>query len=105
MESDGAVRVDFRRSGGIAGIDLTASADGQELAEHLDVMRGLLADAEPQPAAAAARPPGADRFEYELTIHSGTRSRTLHWGEHAVPETARPLIDALARRAKPALKS
>lgn len=94
------MRIEYRRSGGIAGIDLTASADADELpAELSPVASALLRDAFP------ARPTGPgmpDGFNYELTVHEAGRARTHHWSEGEVPEVVRPLLTDLGSRAHPA---
>lgn len=95
------VRVDFRRTGGIAGLDLISSADEAELGEHAAVARQLLA-APPAEPVSAGPAPGADRFQYELVVHGDGRSRTVRFGDSTIPDEVRPLIDGLTKRAKPA---
>ena len=96
-----AVQVSFVRSGGFAGLDMVATVevvdlpvDQQEL-----VARLLTADL---PDAGVSRPGGADQFSYQLEIHQGDRLVRRHWDEPEVPETVRPLLQSLARQAKPA---
>jgi hypothetical protein len=97
--ADSTVRVQVRRSGGIAGVDLVASADEAGLGEHADTARQLLAGQ--LTAVGPDRPAGADRFSYAVTVADGKQTRTLHWGDHEVPPAARPMIDALLRHARP----
>lgn len=95
------VKVELRRSGGVAGISLVATMDAGDLpADQAEVVAGLLSD-DPAPSAPAPPPPGADRFAYELRLDDGQRARTIHWDEPEVPEAARPLLASLVRRARP----
>lgn len=100
----------YRRSGGIAGLDLVAECAGSDLPEdHAQVARDLL-DA---PAGAAERGgpgtvpssarslPGADRFTYTVHISEGTRHRTFTWSEGTVPTSAEPLLTTLGGLAAP----
>jgi hypothetical protein len=96
------MRVEFRRSGGIAGIDMTANVDARELsAEQAQLVAELMS-----PGTAPAPPPGGagapDRFSYELTVTDGERTRTYDWQEAEVPEAVRPLLASLGARARPA---
>lgn len=95
------VRLTYRRTGGLAGIDLTADAQTDDLpTEQAHLARQLLA--------APTRPPQrsipqrADQFSYTLELDDGTRHRTFHWREHEVPGDVQPLLTALNRRAHPA---
>jgi hypothetical protein len=96
------VQIQYRRSGGLAGLDMTADAAADDLSpEHADLARQLLA----HPPATATTPPaagGADQFSYQLHVDDGTRHRTFTWAEHEVPDDIRPLLSALHRRAHPA---
>jgi emfourin len=100
------VRVEFERTGGIAGVPLTWSpapdalprADASQLTRLIDACRffDLAHDASGAPA-------GADRFTYKITIDDGHRSHTVHVGESTAPQSLRPLIQWLtdaARRAR-----
>jgi hypothetical protein len=97
-----SVQIQYRRSGGLAGLDMTAQAASDELAaDHADLARKLLTD----PPAAASTPPaagGADQFSYRLHVDDGTRQRTFTWADHEVPDEVRPLLAALNRKAHPA---
>jgi len=96
------MRVEFRRSGGMAGIDMTASVDTAELpVEQAEVAAALMSPGSvpPSPAAAAGAP---DRFSYELTVRDGEHTQTHHWTETPVPEVVQPLLTGLGHRARPA---
>jgi len=96
------MRIEYRRSGGIAGIDMTAAVDTQELPKGQAQLAADLMN----PRSAAATPPtvsGApDTFSYELTVDDGQRTQTHHWNESEIPEAAQPLLTSLRRRAQPA---
>ena len=98
------IRIRFRRSGGFAGIPLTAATTADQLAgEHAARVRRLLTDAEaprsarPVPAAAGV----ADMFRYELDLYDGQRHQSLAWDETQVPEEVRPLLATLTSLARP----
>ena len=106
------LRIAYRRSGGIAGIDMAAECLAADLPEdQARVAADLLgatdedqASGERDDGAAAAGSapgPGADRFTYTVRVASGARSRTLSWSDSTVPEGARPLLATLAGLARP----
>jgi hypothetical protein len=99
------LRIDYRRSGGFAGIEMTAEVRADELAAGEAELAGrLLADAsvgEPTKPANAF-PGAADQFSYQLNLTDGSRKHTFHWAEFQVPDAVRPLLTALNQRAKPA---
>ena len=100
--SNSPVQVKFRRSGGFAGIDMTATVDASELpAEQAEMLTRLMTHGHVAPAAGGA-PGAADQFSYDVTLHDGQRSRTLHWTEADVPEEVKPVLASLTVRAKPA---
>ena len=97
---DSPLEVEFRRSGGIAGIDLAATAGAQDLRpEHVDLLSTLLSSDQADPA---GRPPGPDQFSYQLTVRQGGRTRTFQWTDAQVPDQLRPVLASLAARAQPA---
>ena len=97
-----SVQVEFRRSGGFAGIDVTATVDASELpAEQAETLTQLVAQ-RPVAAKASPAPGAADQFSYEMTLRDGRRTRTLQWSEADVPDNVRPILASLTRRAKPA---
>ena len=97
-----SVQVEFRRSGGLAGIDMTATVDASELpTEQVETLTELVAQP-PVAAKATATHGAADHFSYEMTLRDGQRTRTLHWTDSDVPDDVRPILASLTRRAKPA---
>jgi emfourin len=95
------VRIQLRRSGGFAGLTRTAEVDSEELPEdearhvHRLVEEGRLDELARLPP---ERPPGADRFQYELTVGDEGSERSLTVVHGAVPDDLRPLVDRLAKK-------
>jgi len=100
------MRVEFVRSGGLAGIRLTAIFDTQNMPEQdAAMLEKLLKDADffNLSASAFPLPKGADRFQYQVTVSSEEGEHTLVVSESSLEETGplRALLDflnALARR-------
>ena len=97
------IRIEFRRSGGFAGIPLTATTTTDELPdEHAAQLQGLLTSAEvPQEPRPAPGGGGADRFQYQLNLDDGQRHRSFAWDETQVPDEIRPVLGTLTRFARP----
>ncbi len=93
------VRVSFRRSGGLAGIEIAVVTDADKLSPAQgEMIRALLAAPGSPPPSASG---GPDRFTYELQIDDGEHRRVLRWPETAVPDDVRPLIAELTARSRP----
>jgi hypothetical protein len=45
--------------------------------------------------------PGPDRFEYRISVSTGSRTHTTIISEAVMPDRIRPLIDYLASMSKP----
>lgn len=95
-----ALHVDFRRSGGLAGIPMTARVAAHELPPEQAKLVAALLSEDSAPTAAERPAPGADRFSYELTLDDGDRTRTFHWPETEVPDHVQPLLASLTSRAR-----
>jgi hypothetical protein len=96
----GQLHIGYRRSGGFAGIEISADLEAAELpADAAEVAARLLAD--PAAGAPVGSPRGADQFNYRLELHDGTRRHTFEWTDLTVPAEVRPLLSALNRRAAP----
>lgn len=94
------VAISYRRSGGLAGVDLVAELHSGELsAEDAAVVRNLVA--RPPAAKPRSTSPRSDQFEHRLTLTDGTSQRTFQWSERDVPDEARALLATLGRRAEP----
>jgi hypothetical protein len=91
-------RVHFERSGGFAGLNLSASVDTGGLDE--DEASQLEQEIEQAnffhlPARLQAAEPGADRFEYNITVERGLHKHSVNVSEASLPDTLRPLVSHL----------
>jgi hypothetical protein len=89
------VHINYRRSGGLAGIDMVARVELRELpAEVAQVVTTLITD----PPAGADQPGRGgvpDGFSHELTIEDGDRTYNYQWQDPLIPDFVRPLLTAL----------
>jgi hypothetical protein len=95
--------VDFVRSGGFTGMRLAATIDSQKLPEEEAAqLQGLVdaADFFSLPRRLRSAGPGADRFQYSVTIATDGHRHTVQAGEDAVPPTLNPLIEYLSAAAR-----
>ncbi len=102
------MRIDFERSGGFAGMRMTTTVDTESLSseetrELFELVEG--AGFFELPAKISSESPGADRFQYKLTIEAEGRQHTVETGEAAVPEKLRALIQKLTMMARKARRS
>lgn len=99
------------RSGGFAGLKMSASTAVDELPS---AAKAALADAPPAVRAKVADVPsttrggggpGADRFQYELTIPTGPRrTRTYRFAEGATPDGLESIVGALTEQLRPGVR-
>jgi hypothetical protein len=97
------VKVQFVRTGGVAGIRLTATLDTETLpADEADRLRRLVAAARlfDQPASRPSPAPETDRFQYRVTVEEGDRTKRVELDESSIPDTFRPLLDYLIDSAR-----
>ncbi len=99
------MRIQFERSGGFAGMRLTATIDTDALAP--DEARELQALIEAArffdlPAVIASPTPGADQFQYRLNVETAERRHTVEVGDAAAPDTLQPLLRKLTTLARSA---
>jgi hypothetical protein len=98
-----AMQITLERSGGFTGIPLTITVDTATLSpDQVTQLRHFVetADFFHMPAAPSI-PAQPDRFEYEVTVQEGDRTHTVTFGEVAVPEPLRPLLNWLMETAQP----
>lgn len=106
------LHITYRRSGGIAGIDVSTECTGADLTEdEAQVVADLLSSPEGARASgkrATAEPPtaphialGFDQFTHTVRIQRGSRARTFTWSDGTVPTSALPLLVTLRGLAKP----
>lgn len=91
-------RIEFVRSGGFAGISVSATVSASELRPDERAAVDALLGREPAEGAVAGEP---DRFQYEVTVIAGEYRHRVQLGEREIDESVRPLIDCLERDAKP----
>lgn len=97
------MRVSFERTGGFAGMRVTATIDSEALPpdeEHKLRHMVETTDFFQLPATLPAPAHGADRFVYRLTVESGGRRHTVEASDAAVPSSLRPLLEWLIAAAR-----
>ncbi len=96
------MRVDFIRTGGVAGVRLTTSVETTELPPDQAVtLHKLLDDSRffDLPENIAPPRPMPDRFEYRLTVASAEQTHTVTVNDAACPDSLKPLINYLTTMA------
>ena len=97
------MRITFSRSGGVAGMRLRTTVNGEDLsAPHAAKLRRLVeaADCFRLPQKMAADPKQADRFQYELTLEDGERRHTIAIDEAAATPELQKLMEWLTEMAR-----
>ena len=98
-------RIELVRSGGFAGLRLQAvvdtTADEPDAGWYAEQLAALdLTALAARPAEATGRPE-PDRFHYALAVDDDAGvHHALDFGEAALPDQLRPLVDRLERRAR-----
>lgn len=96
------MQIEFRRSGGVAGITLQGDVDTEQMspteAEHMEglVRRAYLASA----PSSGHEHRAVDRFEYEITVKGREQHQHLLVGEGEVTPELRALFDQLLKIAR-----
>jgi hypothetical protein len=97
------MRIEFERSGGFAGMQLSTSVDTGGLAPRdAALLESAVeaADFAQLPRRLVSAAPGADRFQYHLVVEQGGERYEVDVGEAALPDSLRPLIEQLSRLAR-----
>lgn len=97
------MRIQFVRTGGFAGVQLSATIDSDQLPqEEAELLKEALdsADFFTLPEHMFGGSGGADRFQYEITVQDGGRQHTVQAGEAALPDNVQPLVRHLERLAR-----
>lgn len=96
------MKIYFERSGGFAGLRMTASLDtglmSDEDAQHIEELVAS-SDFFALPDVFSLPEKGADYFQYKLTIESKGKKHTVEVSEISLPEGLRPLIKKLTEKA------
>jgi hypothetical protein len=92
------MRILFERTGGFTGRTLQGILDASNLPPtQIHRLNMLLEQSRffELPAALALPNPGADRFNYKVTVENENGSHTVEVNEAAIPGEMRPLLDFL----------
>lgn len=92
------MRIHFERSGGFAGVTLTADVDSAQLpTAEADSLSELVdqADFFNLPKKPKASSQGADQFQYKIRAETPSKSHEIQVGDGNVPPKLKPLIDRL----------
>jgi hypothetical protein len=95
--------IQFERTGGFAGLRLTATVHSDALApEEARKVQAMVQEArffELPPTLSQAQP-GADRFQYAVTVDTKERRHAVKIADGAAPPRLRPLLDWLTAKAR-----
>lgn len=97
------MKIQFERSGGVAGMRMTTTVNTETLpAAEAQMLREMVDKAKffDLPAVLETSKQGADRFQYRLTVEVGGRRHTVETGEAAAPQTLQPLLERLGAMAR-----
>jgi Emfourin len=87
------MEITVRRTGGFAGVPRTARVQTHALdRSDADELHALVREAD-LPKVAGKKPPGADRFQYEIHVDDGDSKQHAVVHEGAMPEPVRKLVD------------
>ena len=92
------MRIQFERTGGIAGMHIAATVETESLPpDEAQSLHDLVKAARFFDLPAVIEPPqsGADQFKYKLTVESEGRQHTVEVGDASAPETLQPLLRRL----------
>ena len=97
------MRIYFERSGGFTGIVLSTTVDTDSLtSEEATFFQSKIEQAGffDLPESLNAPGGGVDRFQYRLSVETEEQKHTVEFGEAAVPEQLRPLLERLSTLAR-----
>ncbi len=97
------MKIQFERTGGFAGMRVETTIDTQSLPSQEASELQEMVDAAgffDLPATIAAPTPGADQFQYKVTIEAGGRQHTIETGDAALPDALWPLLRRLTALAR-----
>ncbi|MEJ2263969.1 MAG: hypothetical protein P8X95_11020 [Anaerolineales bacterium] len=99
------MRIQFQRSGGFAGLLVRTNIDTASLSkEEAEKLQKMVAEAGffDLPAQLSSPAPGADQFQYKVSIEEGDHRHTVEASDQAAPDSLRPLLRELTVRARSA---
>jgi hypothetical protein len=97
------MHIQFERTGGFAGLRLQHSVDAAKLPpEEAQSLHGMVQTAGffDLPETITTPTPGADRFQYKVSVDSGDRRHTVTIHEGATPAALKPLLAWLTDKAR-----
>ena len=97
------MHIHFERTGGFAGLRLIATVHTESLSPEEARELHEMVDAAgffDLPAALTTARPGADRFQYRLTVESGARQHTIETNDGSAPQALQPLLRRLTAIAR-----
>lgn len=92
------MKIHFERTGGFAGINIRSTIDTATLSlKEAEQVRKWIEEASffNLPDSITGTTPGADQFQYKLTVEDRERSKSCLIGERSIPEGLRALIQYL----------
>lgn len=95
------MKIKFRQTGGFAGLAKSAEINHKDLSkEESDILNSLVEQSKffeiPEPTPNAA----PDIEQYSISVESEGKTREMHVSRANVPETLKPLIKHIAKKAK-----
>ncbi|TSA05263.1 MAG: hypothetical protein D4R81_00490 [Nitrospiraceae bacterium] len=97
------MKIQFERTGGVAGLRLIATVHSDALApEEARKVQAMVQEARffDLPSTLSHAQPGADRFQYTVTVEIKGRRHTVEIADGAAPPRLRPLLDWLTAKAR-----
>ncbi len=97
------MQITFERSGGFAGIRLRKTLDTDALPPEEGLKLRQMVEAAgffSLPPSIISEKPGADRFQYQITIENGSQSHTVLVEEEAASKELRALLTYLTTLAR-----
>jgi hypothetical protein len=99
--SGNGLRIEFQRSGGFAGLTMGTKIDTAEFPpEEARTFERLVESLEKSGVGDSPPPGKPDRFQYDLTITRGGKSRRFQLAEQELTPEARELVNLLVERAR-----
>lgn len=92
------MRISYRRTGGFAGMVMRFDLATENLPqEEADELRELVTSADffSLPDIIPSHAPGADQFQYKLTVEYEEQQHTVEVGDASVPESLWPLLNKI----------
>lgn len=97
------MRIEFERSGGFTGMLVQITIDTDALpAQDAEVLHNLVESANffDLPEQITPPSPGADQFQYKVTVEEGEQRHKVATSDRAAPDSLQPLLRELTLRAR-----